>query len=205
MPIAREGFRYIVLFLGIAFVLGLIPATRWLAIPFLGLGLFSAFFFRDPTRVPPEDPNLLVSPADGKVVYVGTRRDGSPGEQVDIFLSVFDVHINRAPMDGSVRRVQYTPGRFHAAYADEASSDNERNELDLVDGDYAVTVRQIAGLVARRIVCRVKENDRLARGERFGLIQFGSRTEILLPPGTETRVGVGDRVRGGKTVVAERR
>lgn len=205
MPIAREGYRYIVLFLGIALILEVIPSTRLLGMPCLALGLVCAFFFRDPTRVAPAEPNLLVSPADGKVVYAGPRQDGRLGEQVDIFLSIFDVHINRAPIAGKVSRIQYTPGRFHLANRREASRENERNELDFVDGDYVVTVRQIAGLIARRIVCRVKKNDRVVRGQRFGLIQFGSRTEILMPPGTVIRVKVGDRVLGGESVVAERR
>jgi len=205
MLIAREGYRYIILFLGLAFVFEIILSTRFLGLLCLTLGLFCVFFFRDPTRVPPADPNLLVSPADGKVVYVGPRRDGSLGEQVDIFLSLFDVHINRAPITGEVSRVQYTPGRFHLANRGEASIENERNELDFADGDYVITVRQIAGLVARRIVCHLRKNDRVVRGQRFGLIQFGSRTELFIPSGTVIRVEVGDRVIGGESVVAERR
>lgn len=147
---------------------------------------------------------MLLSPGDGRVVYVGPAPEDASRVKVSIFLSIFDVHINRSPLAAVVRRVRYTPGRFLAAYKEEASAQNEQNELELVDGDYEVTVRQIAGVVARRIICVKKENDRLERGERFGLIQFGSRMEMLMPAGTKTRVEVGDRVKGGETVLAER-
>ena len=204
MRIAREGFRYIAVLSGFAVAALLFPPTRLLAIGLFGLAAFVAFFFRDPTRTPPQGENLLVSPGDGKVVYVGPGERDPGRSQISIFLSIFDVHINRSPLSGVVRKVRYSPGQFLVAYNPEAGAKNEQNELELVDGDFAVTVRQIAGVVARRIVCGVEENQTLKRGEQFGLIQFGSRMEVILPTSTTLRVRVGDRVRGGETIIAER-
>ena len=204
MRIAREGFRYI----GVLSLLGVavlaFPATRLLAVPLFVLAGFVTYFFRDPTRVPPDDEKLLVSPGDGKVVYTGPGERDPSRTQVSIFLSIFDVHINRSPLAAVVRKIQYTPGRFLAAYKPEAGTQNEQNQIELADGEFSVTVRQIAGVVARRIVCVIHENDRLERGQRFGLIQFGSRMEVMLPGDTKLRVKVGDRVKGGETVIAER-
>ena len=154
--------------------------------------------------MPPENEKLLVSPGDGKVVYSGEGERDPSRKQISIFLSIFDVHINRSPLAAVVKKIQYSPGKFLAAYKPESGRKNEQNELQLADGDFNVTVRQIAGVVARRIVCGVHENDSLDRGQRFGLIQFGSRMEIELPADTELRVKVGDRVKGGETVIAER-
>ena len=204
MRIAREGFRYIALLAGIGVVLALFSLTRPVSLFFFGLAAFVVFFFRDPTRTPPDGEHLIVSPGDGKVVYVGEGERDPSCRQVSIFLSVFNVHINRAPLSARVENVTYTPGKFLAAYNPDAGRRNEQNELALADGDYRVKVRQIAGVVARRIVCGAKKDDALARGERFGLIQFGSRMEIDLPGNALVRVKVGDRVRGGETVIAER-
>lgn len=204
MRIARQGFPYIFALLLLAIAALAFPATRLLGLGLAVLAGFVVFFFRDPTRRPPEDPKLLVSPGDGRVVSVGPV-EGDPSKQMlAMFLSIFDVHVNRAPLAASVRKIRYTPGRFVAAYRDEAGSVNERNELELTDGDYVVVVRQIAGVVARRIVCWTKESDRLERGERFGLIQFGSRMEVVVPAGTEIVVKVGDHLRGGETAIARR-
>lgn len=205
MRIAREGFRYI----GILAVLGVaalaFPPTRPLAVVFFGLALFVTYFFRDPTRVPPDNENLLVSPGDGKVVYVGPGERNPECTQISIFLSLFDVHINRAPLAATIERIRYAPGQFLAAYKKESGTKNEQNELVLNgEGGFSITVRQIAGVAARRIVCDVKENDSLERGQRFGLIQFGSRMEVELPSDTAVHVKVGDRVKGGETVIAER-
>ncbi|GMR24133.1 MAG: phosphatidylserine decarboxylase family protein [Acidobacteriota bacterium] len=204
MRIAREGFRYI----GLLSVLGVaalaFPVTRLLAVPMFVLAGFVTYFFRDPARVPPDNEKLLVSPGDGKVVYTGPGERDPSRIQVSIFLSIFNVHINRSPLAAVVRKIRYTPGQFLAAYKPESGTKNEQNELELVDGPFSVTVRQIAGVAARRIVCRVHENDKLERGERFGLIQFGSRMEVLLPSDTKSHVKVGDRVKGGETVIAER-
>lgn len=204
MRIAREGFPYI----GVLSILGVaalaFPPTRWLAVVSFGLAGFVTYFFRDPTRVPPEGENRIVSPGDGRVVHAGASERDPSRQQVSIFLSIFNVHINRSPLAATVRKIQYTPGKFLAAYNPNAGRANEQNELELVDGDFVVTVRQIAGIAARRIVCWSKQSDTLARGERFGLIQFGSRMEIELPSDTKLAVKIGDRVKGGETVIAER-
>jgi phosphatidylserine decarboxylase len=204
MKIASQGFRYLGLLLFLVAALLPIAPLRWLAWPFAALAAFVAFFFRDPTRTPPSDPKLLVSPADGRVVDVGPLPSDPTRQQVGIFLSILNVHINRSPLSATVAAIRYTPGKFLAAYRKEAATQNERNELELVDGDFRVTVRQIAGVVARRIVCTVKEKDRLERGQRFGLIQFGSRTEVVFPRDVEILVRVGDRVKGGKSAIARR-
>ena len=206
MKIAREGFPYIGILFVVAIALTLYPPTRPISIPFFVLALFVTYFFRDPHRVPPEDPRLWVSPADGKVVYVGSEKEAA-GErvQVSIFLSIFNVHINRSPISGTITNVRYTRGEFLPAYRDQASAQNEQNEMELTaEGSFSVVVRQIAGLVARRIVFSKKKDDHLERGERFGLIQFGSRVDVLMPPGTKVRLTVGQHVKGGESILAER-
>lgn len=205
MKIAPQGFRYLGVLLALAALSLLLAAPPyWLTWIFAAAAAFVAFFFRDPTRVPPSDPKLLVSAADGKVVDVGPAPSDPSLQQIGVFLSILDVHINRSPLPAVVSRIRYTSGRFLAAYRKEAATQNERNEIVLRDGDFQVTVRQIAGIVARRIVCAVRENDRLERGQRVGLIQFGSRTEVILPPEVELLVRVGDRVKGGETAIARR-
>lgn len=205
MKIAPQGFPYAGLMMGIGLVLSLYPPSRLLCLPFFGLGVFVLYFFRDPERHPPADPRLLVSPADGTVVYAGESRGEPAGRsQVSIFLSLFDVHINRSPLSARVERVTYTPGRFLPAYRDEASLRNEQNEIVLKDGDFEVTVRQIAGIVARRIVCSKKAGNQVERGERIGLIQFGSRVDVILPASVRLAVARGDHVRAGESILAER-
>jgi len=204
MKIASQGFPYIGLCLLMAGALILFSPTRGLATPFVLLAGFVTFFFRDPKRIVPNDPKVLVSPGDGRVVYVGAAEDGSARKQLTMFLSIFDVHINRSPLTATVHRIQYTPGRFFAAYKKEASTANEKNEMELVDQGLHVIVRQIAGVIARRIVCSVRENDRLKRGQRFGLIQFGSRMEVVVPGECELTVRVGDRLKGGESVIGRR-
>ena len=206
MRIAQQGFPYIGILLAVALALMLYPPTRPLSIPFFGLALFVTYFFRDPDRTPPEDPRLWVSPADGKVVYVGPEKEGTGDRvQVSIFLSIFNVHINRSPASGTITNVRYTAGQFLPAYREQASSHNEQNEMELtVDGSLEITVRQIAGLVARRIVFSKKKDDHLERGERFGLIQFGSRVDVLMPAGTKVRLSEGQHVKGGESILAER-
>lgn len=163
-----------------------------------GLGLFVAYFFRDPRRAIPSDPGIIVAPADGRVVRIQSEGNQT---RVSIFLSIFNVHINRAPIGGRVESVRYRKGRFLAAFDSRASVDNERNTLTMEGEGIRLECTQIAGLVARRIVCRVKAGDTLGRGERFGLIRFGSRTDLLLPPNVELRVRVGDRIHGGRSVI----
>ena len=204
MSVARQGFRYIGFSLFIGVVISVVGKSILFAAPFICLSAFIAFFFRDPERFPPTDSRHLVSPGDGKVVFAGAVQDNPSLVQVSIFLSIFDVHINRSPLTAIVEKIQYMPGSYFPAYKDIAGSRNERNEVTLVDGDFKVIVRQIAGVVARRIICTVSENGRVQRGERFGLIQFGSRMEVLLPSSVKLCVQIGDRVRGGESVIAER-
>jgi phosphatidylserine decarboxylase len=160
-------------------------------------------FFRDPERRPPDVPGALVAPADGRVMGIVEVDDAWVGAAVrmSIFLSPLDVHVNRAPAAGLVRAVDYAPGRFLAAYRAEASEQNERCTVALEGDSARVAVRQISGVLARRIVCRVRPGDKLALGERYGLIRFGSRTDLIAPRGIEVRVRVGERVRGGESVM----
>ena len=169
------------------------------------LGGFFAYFFRDPERQVPQAPGLVVSPADGRVMIAGPSdgRWAPPGDwlQVTIFLSPVDVHINRTPVEGRVSRIEYRPGKFLPAY-DESANDNELNELWIESHGRTVVVRQVVGILARRIVCRVVEGQHLARGERIGLMKFGSRMDVFLPTDARLAVSVGQRVVAGETVLA---
>jgi phosphatidylserine decarboxylase len=205
--LAPEGLPYIAL----AFLATLTFAfLEWwlLAIVFLALAGFTVNFFRDPERVIPREKDVAVAPADGKVVSVGPAKDPLTGEQMEricIFMNVFNVHVNRAPLAGTLREIKYTPGKFVNASLDKASEDNERCALGLTDEDgLHWTVVQIAGLVARRIVLRAEEGDDLARGERFGMIKFGSRVDLYLPAAYSSRLRVGDKTVAGQTIVAGR-
>jgi phosphatidylserine decarboxylase len=206
MKIAKEGFLFIapplalaVLFLGVGW---------WpLGVVFLLLAAAFVFFFRDPARKIPEDERLVLSPADGKVLTVDTLPSHpdlpGPVTRVCIFLSLFDVHLTRAPLTGTVRRVDYHPGKFFPAYRDEAGKLNESNTL-LIQGDrLAVSLKQIVGIAARRIKCFVRADDRIVRGQKIGLMYFGSRVEICLPPGTKIKTDVGQKVKAGESVIAE--
>jgi phosphatidylserine decarboxylase len=159
-----------------------------------------ALFFRDPERIIPQSPETIVSPADGRIMEIVP--ENTQARRISIFLSVWDVHVNRAPYGGTVRTVVYTPGKFLAAYRPEASRLNEANTVTLEDHGRTFVVKQIAGVLARRIVCRVRPGDVLEKGQRYGLIRFGSRTDLLLPATAELVVRVGDVVRGGETVLA---
>jgi phosphatidylserine decarboxylase len=169
--------------------------------------LFVLYFFRDPRRSSPEGRGLVLSPADGRVVDLKTVEDplfpGGQARRLSIFLSIFDVHVNRAPVDGTVRQVAYSRGRFRAAFLGKASEDNERNRVDLDSSLGPVSVTQIAGAVARRIVCDVAAGDRVTAGERLGMIRFGSRVDLFLPMSAQTRVKKGDKVRTAATVLAD--
>ena len=163
-------------------------------------------FFRDPERVPPSGEGLVLSPADGKVVGIKEVEKGrlldKPGTRVSIFLSPLDVHVNRAPVKGWVEELQYQRGRFFAAYRDKASHENEQNAMRIVDSaQRSLSIVQIAGVLARRIICYVKEGEALERGQRLGLIMFGSRVDLYLPLGSRVEVVEGQRVRGGETVI----
>ena len=178
------------------------------AAPLFLLALFCLYFFRDPDRVIPEGP-VAVSPADGKVVGVIGGGDGAECTRVSIFLNVFDVHVNRAPIAGKITNVEYTKGQFLVASREMASSQNERNTVTIagtIAGDSTcVRFAQIAGLIARRIVFTKKPGDTVARGERVGLIKFGSRVDVFLGPEWELKVQPGERVSGGSSIIARRR
>ena len=184
-------------------------AARWVALPFLGLSAYMTLFFRDPDRrcdaVPP-DPDDVLSPADGVVIVAGEPQEGvapdGDWQQVSVFLSVVDVHVNRSPYRGEVVQSSYRPGSFLAAYRRESAHRNERSELWLQDGERTVVFRQIVGVLARRIVTRTGVGRHLATGERMGLMKFGSRMDVFVPPECELTVTKGQRVRGGETVIA---
>jgi phosphatidylserine decarboxylase len=204
MRIDRAGYPFIAAALVPA--AGLAAARRYgWSTGFAALGAFLTYFFRDPDRQVPQGPDLVVSPADGRVMIAGPSdgRWAPPGEwlQVTIFLSPLDVHVNRSPVSGRVRRIEYRPGRFLPAF-DETSNDNELNEIWVDHGGRTVVFRQVVGILARRIVCRVREGEILGRGERIGLMKFGSRMDVFLPTDAGLRVAVGDRVVGGETVLA---
>jgi phosphatidylserine decarboxylase len=172
------------------------------SIPLFLLAVFCAYFFRDPERVSPEGP-VAVSPADGKVVAI--LADSSASTRVSIFLNIFDVHVNRAPIAGSIKKVEYTKGQFLVASREIASSRNERNTVTIEGDGTSVGFSQIAGLIARRIVFYKKPGDRVAKGERVGLIKFGSRVDVFLGPEWEIAVKMGEHVAGGSTILARRR
>jgi len=206
MPIAREGWPYILIPLGLSaafFLLGF-PGT---ALGFFLAGLLVALFFRDPPRNIPEGPHLVVSPADGKVVQVVRLSEDhafSAGWQVSIFLSILDVHINRAPISGRIAAVSYHKGQFLPAFDHASSLRNEQNTVTIDGNEMRLTFKQIAGLIARRIVFRKQLDDSVSRGERVGMIKFGSRVDVFLPKEVQLRIQVGDRVWGGSSVIGER-
>ena len=198
MRIAKEGYPLI--FTGATLTIGATAAGWKLIGGVLGLTTAAmAAFFRDPERRIPDGEGLVVSPADGKVVSIA---DINGAKRVSIFLSPLDVHINRVPVAGKVEEIRYQPGQFLAAYKEEASEQNEQNALKIVDSQGRVFgVIQIAGVLARRIVCWAKRGDTLKRGERFGLIMFGSRTDLYLPAGCSVEISEGQRVKGGETIL----
>jgi len=169
-------------------------------------GAFCLFFFRDPTRGVNGGTGEVLSPADGRVTVAGAPEAGAapPGEwlQISIFLSPMDVHVNRVPVSGRITHVEYRPGRFLPAYRHEAAAENERNEIWIEQGGRTIVCRQVVGILARRVVCRVQPGAAVAAGDRFGIMKFGSRMDVFLPLDATLRVRVGDRVRGGVTVLA---
>lgn len=219
IPLAADGHASILGALGAAAAAWAVSAAlspgvvasalAWLGVLlFLG-GLFFVNFFRDPRRTPPEGDHLLVSPADGRVLFVDPEVEeprflGGRAAMVSIFMSPLDVHVNRAPVDGDVERVQYNPGKYFAAYSDKASLDNEQNAIVVraADGRRVLFI-QIAGFLARRIVCRVRPGERVRRGDRVGMIKLGSRVDVWIPGAVRLRVRSGDRVRAGETVLGE--
>jgi phosphatidylserine decarboxylase len=205
-PIAKAGYPIIFAMGFLTFVLALlgfaIPALAGLAGTF-----FCCWFFRDPDRVVPNVANAVVSPADGKVVAVETLDSSSfsegPCVKLSIFMSVFNVHVNRVPYDGTITRVSYYPGKFFSANLDKASKHNEHNAVFVETGKKnSICFVQIAGIIARRIICKVQEGDMVGRGQRYGMICFGSRLDIYLPADTKPNVSVGTKVKSGTSIVA---
>ena len=202
MKIAKEGYPFILPAAGLA-LLAFAGGWPWMGWGFALFALAFLGFFRDPERIAPTGEGLVVSPADGRVTAIRNLQGEGPRTRISIFLSPLDVHINRAPVAGKVEEVRYQPGKFFAAYKEEASESNEHNVVTLADRQgKRFGVVQIAGVVARRIVCKTKEGDRLERGQRFGLIRFGSRVDLYLPDGARVEVTEGQRVTGGETVIA---
>lgn len=205
--IAPEGVPFLLGGAAVALVCSLWwPKSLPVSLAAVVLTAFIAWFFRDPVRTPPSVPGSVISPADGIIVYSGDCPPGryfaEPGKKVSVFMSIFDVHVNRAPVSGEVLSVRYHPGRFHVASVDKASLENEQNGVRIAaDDGREVAYVQIAGLVARRVVCDLAEGDRVRQGQRVGMIRFGSRVDILMPASTDLRVHPGDRVRAGETVV----
>jgi phosphatidylserine decarboxylase len=198
----RDGYFYGAGFILAAILTVWLTQPGWAAIP-LFLGIFFLWFFRDPERVIPDSPGAIVSPADGKITDVSwVTVNGEKHARISIFLSVFDVHVNRAPIAGTVREVRYRRGRFLNAMDEASSEQNEQNIVHMEGDGHTLIFKQIAGLLARRIVFHPKVGDRLERGQRVGLIKFGSRTDILVGAHAAVEVKVGDRVRGGASILA---
>lgn len=205
IPIAGDGYRFILPLLAATVAFFILGWTAAAVVALLGL-LFVVNFFRDPERSVPQEPGLVVSPADGKVVEIEADQDdllSGSYTRISIFLNVFNVHVNRVPVAGTIRTIRYNKGKFLNAASHKASLDNEQNTVLIDNGNYSILVKQIAGLIARRIVWWVKEGQSLDRGERFGLIRFGSRTDIFLPEGSRIDVKIGDCVKGGCSVLGK--
>jgi phosphatidylserine decarboxylase len=204
--VLRDGIPF-VLFPLAAALLAALTGHWYIAVPLLLLALFMAYFFRDPERAAHSDEDLVVAPADGRVTRVAQVIPDDPKspQVVSIFLSVFDVHVNRAPIAGEITDVAYTKGRFMIATREEASVVNEQNALTIKGERMTVVCKQIAGVLARRIVCWKRKGESVSLGERFGLIKFSSRTDLVLPAEVDVSVRVGERVRGGVSIIGRLR
>ncbi|MFN0040855.1 MAG: phosphatidylserine decarboxylase [Burkholderiales bacterium] len=202
--IAREGWPFLAAAVVVALIVSL--GWGWASIPFWVIALFILQFFRDPPRNAPADLDAVISPADGRVVAVQKTRDpylDREALKISVFMNVFNVHSNRSPVDGEVKKGWYYAGKFFNADLDKASLENERNALWIrTDRGVDVTCVQVAGLIARRILCYVKTRDRLTRGQRYGFIRFGSRVDVFLPTGAQAQAAVGDTVYAGHTILA---
>ena len=201
--VAREGWLVLLAAFAAAFV-----ATwlfGWWSIPFWIWAVFALQFFRDPARVPPADADAVIAPADGRIVVVEKVRDtvlDRDALKISVFMNVFNVHSNKSPVDGVVKGVWYTPGLFVNADLDKASTDNERNAIHIATDRGDVTCVQIAGLIARRILCYTRIGETLSRGQRYGFIRFGSRVDVYLPVSARAEVSIGQKVTGGRTILA---
>ncbi|MBI1889110.1 MAG: phosphatidylserine decarboxylase [Burkholderiales bacterium] len=203
--IAREGWPYLSLAILVAAVVTYF-CSAW-SIPFWLIALFILQFFRDPPRVIPQQPNVVVSPADGRIVVVEKTQDPYAGREalkISVFMNVFNVHSNRSPVDGKIEKIEYFPGKFVNADLDKASVENERNAMIMTAANgETITCVQVAGLIARRILCYVKAGDILTRGQRYGFIRFGSRVDVYLPLTATPKVAVGDKVAATETILAD--
>jgi len=198
----KDGYYYALGLLAAAIVIGWLTRPGW-GVPLLLLAGFFLWFFRDPERTIPDTPGALVSPGDGKVTDVGrVDVNGLPRTRMSIFLSVFDVHVNRSPISGVIEDVRYQTGKFHNAMGSSSAQSNEQNIVTVRGEGHTVIFKQIAGVLARRIVFTKKIGDRVQRGERVGLIKFGSRVDVIMDAAAALQVKVGDRVRGGSSVLA---
>jgi phosphatidylserine decarboxylase len=204
--IAPEGYPYIIIFAATTIV-ALLLGGKWMVIVSFVITVFMVYFFRDPEREIPEGEGLFVSPADGKIILIkDIGKDTDRGFiEISIFMSPLNVHVNRAPCDGKIKNIQHNKGKFIAAYKDEASFKNENIEMTLETKYGDILVRQVAGYIARRAVCRANSGDSLRRGERYGIIKFSSRLDVYLPKNTQIKVNLGDKVKAGETVLGEMR
>ena len=204
LSIVKESIPFVVI-PTLAAIVALVFGFWSIGAVLLLLALFMAFFFRDPKRVPPIDPNVVVAPADGRVTKVSRLlpEDSTSPTLVSIFLSPFDVHINRAPIAGLITDVSYVPGKFLMATNEKASLVNEQNVLTIQGEKVTLVCKQIAGILARRVVCWKQKGDNLGLGERFGLIKFSSRTDLVLPSNVDVTVSEGQRVQGGTTIIGK--
>jgi phosphatidylserine decarboxylase len=204
--IAREGWPFIAITVVVALIINGLGGFGW-ALPFWLLVAFVVQFFRDPPRLIPTQENAVLSPADGRIVAIETCIDPYAGRdalKISVFMNVFNAHSQRSPVDGSIVKAQYFPGTFLNAALDKASLENERNALVILTASgHTVTSVQVAGLVARRILCYVREGQPLTRGQRYGFIRFGSRLDVYLPPGSRPRVAIGEKVAATSTILAE--
>ncbi len=206
VPLAREGYPFIAL---AGFITLILALTGPVVSAFAGLiiTVFIVYFFRDPTRVIPDAPGAVICPADGRIICIKVVDDdrffAGKSLKISIFMNVFNVHVNRIPLAGTVKNVSFKPGKFYSADKDKAALHNEYCAVSLItETGVSCTVVQVAGLIARRIVCRAETDDRFSAGERYGLIRFGSRVDLYLPPGTKTEVTLREQVRAGETILA---
>ena len=198
----KDGYKFAAAPLLIGIVAVLLHWT-WFGAVLIFLALFVLFFFRDPERTPPADKDTIVSPADGRIMeVVEESRDGKPGQRISVFLSIFDVHVNRSPVAGRITSIEYRTGKFYAAMRGRASAENEQNSFYVQSERGEVVFKQIAGWIARRIVVWKAAGDSVVRGERVGMIRFGSRMDIWLPEGVEIAIRPGQHVAGGTSVLA---
>jgi phosphatidylserine decarboxylase len=198
----RDGYYYGCVMIAAAVLVAWLTSPAWAVIP-LTLAVFFMWFFRDPDRAIPNEPGAIVSPADGKVTDVSPFKvDGKPLTRISIFLNVFDVHVNRSPISGVIRGAKYQEGKFLNAMDPQCADCNEQNTVMVQGEGHSIIFKQIAGLLARRIVFTKNIGEKVERGERVGLIKFGSRTDVLIDPSAEIQVKVGDRVKGGASILA---